>query len=61
MNALKNLSNSLQISIVLVATKEDLRATNKNEQIYNRLKLVFLPKWEYSNDYLSILRKKEVL
>ena len=59
MNALKNLSNSLQISIVLVGTKEALRATNTDEQINNRFKPVFLPKWHYNNEYLSLLASFE--
>jgi len=59
MNALKNLSNSLQISIILVGTKEALRATNTDEQINNRFKPVFLPKWHYNNEYLSLLASFE--
>jgi len=59
MNALKNLSNALQISIVLVGTKEALRATNTDEQINNRFKPVFLPKWQYNNEYLSLLASFE--
>lgn len=59
MNALKNLSNSLQISIVLVGVKEALRATNTDEQINNRFKPTFLPKWQYDNNYLSLLASLE--
>jgi len=59
MNALKNLSNSLQISIILVGVKEALRATNTDTQINNRFKPVFLPKWQYNNDYLSLLASLE--
>lgn len=59
MNALKNLSNSLQISIVLVGVKEALRATNTDDQINNRFKPIFLPKWQYDNDFLSLLASLE--
>jgi hypothetical protein len=55
MNALKNLSNDLQITIILVGIKEALRATNTDDQIANRFKPVFLPKWKLDRDYLSLL------
>lgn len=59
MNAIKNLSTSLQISIVLSGVKEALRATNTDSQINNRFKPVFLPKWQYDKDYLSMLASIE--
>lgn len=59
MNAIKNLSTSLQIPIVLSGVKEALRATNTDNQINNRFKPVFLPKWQYNKDYLSMLASLE--
>ena len=59
MNALKNLSTSLEISIIVVGIKEALRATNTDTQISNRFKPVFLPKWEISDEYLSLLASIE--
>jgi len=59
MNALKNLSNDLQITIILVGIKEALRATNTDNQIANRFKPVFLLKWQLDRDYLSLLASIE--
>lgn len=59
MNAIKNLSNDLQISIVLVGIKDALHATNTDTQISNRFKPEFLPKWKLNNDFLSLLASIE--
>ncbi len=59
MNAIKNLSTSLQICIILAGVKEALRATNTDHQINNRFKPIFLPKWQDDDDYLSILASLE--
>jgi len=59
MNAIKNLSNDLQISIVLVGIKDALHATNTDGQISNRFKPVFLQKWKIDRDYLSLLASIE--
>ncbi|KAB7890288.1 TniB family NTP-binding protein [Poseidonibacter ostreae] len=59
MNAIKNLSNDLQISIVLVGIKDALHATNTDTQISNRFKPEFLSKWKLDNDFLSLLASIE--
>lgn len=55
MNTLKNLSNELQMVIVLAGIKDALHATNTDTQINNRFKPIFLPKWQIDRDYLSLL------
>lgn len=61
MNALKNLSNELQIPIVLAGIQDALHATNTDAQISNRFKPVFLPKWQVGRDFLSLLASIEKL
>ena len=61
MNALKNLSNKLQIPIVLVGIKDALRATSTDSQINNRFAPVNLPKWEIDREYVSLLASLESL
>jgi len=60
MNTLKTLSNDLQISIILAGIKDALYATNTNTQISNRFKPVFLTKWQYDREYLSLLTSIEM-
>lgn len=55
MNTLKNLSNDLQIAIVLSGIKDALYATNTDPQINNRFKPIFLTKWKLNKDFLSLL------
>lgn len=55
MNAIKNLSNTLKIPIVLSGIKDALRAIQTDDQIHNRFRPVPLPKWKMSQDYVSLL------
>lgn len=49
LNALRNLSNDLQIPIVVSGTPETLNALSVDPSIANRFKPVFLPRWKESN------------
>lgn len=55
MNALKNLNNRLLMPIVLVGIKEALNATNTDFQISSRFKPMFLKRWDFGREYLSLL------
>lgn len=55
MNAIKNLSNTLKIPIVLSGIKDALRAIQTDDQIHNRFRPVPLPKWKMNQDYISLL------
>ena len=59
MNALKNLNNKLSIPIVLVGIKEALNATNTDFQISSRFKPLYLKRWNFNNEYLSLLKSIE--
>jgi len=59
MNALKNLNNKLSIPIVLVGIKEALNATNTDFQISSRFKPLYLKRWNFGNEYLSLLKSIE--
>lgn len=59
MNALKNLSNELQIPIVISGIADALHATNTDTQISNRFKPVFLSKWQMGREFLSLLASIE--
>lgn len=59
MNGLKNLSNDLDICIILAGIKDALYATNTDRQINNRFKPIFLTKWKFDRDYLSFLASLE--
>ena len=61
MNALKNLSNALQIPIVLVGIKDALRATSTDSQISNRFTPVYLPQWKVDEEYVNLLASLEIL
>lgn len=45
LNALRNLSNQLRISIVIAGTSETLNILSTDPSIANRFKPVFLPRW----------------
>lgn len=60
MNALKSLSNELQIPIVISGIVDALHATNTDAQINNRFKPIFLPKWQINRDFLSLLASIEM-
>jgi len=59
MNGLKNLSNDLNICIILSGIKDALHATNTDPQINNRFKPIFLSKWKLDRDFLSFLASLE--
>ncbi|MHB1646578.1 MAG: TniB family NTP-binding protein [bacterium] len=59
MNALKNLNNKLSLPIVLVGIKEALNATNTDFQISSRFKPLYLKRWNFGNEYLSLLKSIE--
>ena len=49
LNALRNLSNDLQLPIVVAGTPETLNVLSVDPSIANRFRPVFLPKWQDSN------------
>lgn len=49
LNALRNLSNDLEIPIVVSGTPEVLNALSVDPSIANRFKPMFLPRWKESN------------
>lgn len=55
MNAIKNLSNTLKIPIVLAGIKDALRAVSTDSQIMSRFRPVFLPKWVMDKEYVSLI------
>lgn len=55
MDAIKNLSNSLRIPIVLSGTKDSLRAISTNTQISSRFRPVYLTKWKKDKDFISLI------
>jgi type II secretory pathway predicted ATPase ExeA len=61
LNVIKYLANELQIVIVAVGIKEALNAMNTDPQISNRFIPEYLPKWNYSEEYLRLLMSFERL
>lgn len=59
MNAVKNLSNELPLSIVLIGTKDALNATNTDMQISSRFRPILLSRWKLDRDYVSLLASIE--
>ena len=59
LNGLKYLGNELRIPIVVAGTPNGLNALQTDEQIANRFEPVFLPKWNYDQDYLQLLASIE--
>lgn len=55
MNAIKNLSNTLKIPIVLSGIKDALRTISTDSQIMSRFRPVFLPKWKMDKEYVSLI------
>lgn len=55
MNAIKNLSNTLQIPIVLSGTKDALRTISTDSQISSRFRPEYLPKWQMGPEYVNLL------
>ncbi len=59
MNAIKNLNNDLQISILLVGIKDALNATSTDDQIKSRFRPILLPRWKLDRDFISLLASVE--
>lgn len=55
MNAIKNLSNTLKIPIVLSGIKDALRALSTDEQIISRFRPVFLPRWKENKELINLV------
>lgn len=55
MNAIKNLSNTVKIPVVLAGTKDALRAIETDDQIQNRFRPLLLKKWQMDQDYVNLL------
>lgn len=55
MNAIKNLSNALQIPIVLSGIKNALRTINTDTQLSSRFRPEYLPKWKMGPEYVNLL------
>jgi len=55
LNAIKNLSNALEIPIVLVGTKDALVAISTDPQIESRFTPMYLPKWQFDDEFGSLL------
>jgi hypothetical protein len=61
MNALKNLGNLLQISLVLVGTKDALIATGTDLQISSRFRPMGLPLWKLDTDFACLMASIETI
>ena len=55
MNGIKNLSNILKIPIVLVGTPKGVGLVSGDHQLKSRFVPTKIKKWEYDEDYLSLL------
>lgn len=55
MNAIKNLSNMLQIPIVLSGIKDALHTINTDTQLSSRFRPEYLPKWKMGPEFINIL------
>ncbi len=55
LNAIKNLTNALNIPIVLAGTKDALIATSTETQIESRFSPMYLPRWQFDDEYGSLL------
>ena len=59
MNAIKNLSNILQIPIVLAGIIEAVNAVSTDKQISSRFRPVHLEKWSFDKNYVGLLLSLE--
>lgn len=59
LNALKNLSNMMQIPLVLVGTKEALAAISIDAQFSSRFRPEKLHKWKTDQDFVNMLANLE--
>lgn len=55
LNLLRFLGNELQIPIVALGTKDAYLAIRSDDQLENRFEPFILPRWEYNEEYLSLL------
>ncbi len=55
MNGIKNLSNILKIPIVLVGTTKGVSLVSSDHQLKSRFVPTKIKKWEFDEDYLSLL------
>ena len=60
-NTIKYLSNTLQIPIVAVGTKEAKNVFSSDDQLSNRFKPVEIPKWKVDIEYRKLLASFEKL
>ena len=60
MNGIKNLSNILKIPIVLVGTPKGVSLVSSDHQLKSRFVPTRIKKWEYNEDYLSLLYSIEM-
>lgn len=61
MNAIKGLSNQLQISIVMAGVSTALMITSMDEQMQSRFRPVKLPKWNLDEEYAALLASLELM
>ena len=61
LNAIKYIGNELMIPIVGVGTKDAFMALQTDPQLSNRFEHAYLPKWDYNEDYLSLLASFEYI
>lgn len=55
MTAIKNLSNSLKIPIVLAGTKDALRAISVDKQTKDRFRPHYLNKWKLNKEFVNLI------
>ena len=58
-NVLKYMANDFGLSIVAAGTSEALNATTSDSQIANRLRPVYLPRWDQDTEFLRLLESFE--
>jgi Cdc6-like AAA superfamily ATPase len=59
LNLLKHLSNELKISIIALGTHDAHYVINSDPQLASRFEKITIPKWEYNDDYFSLLATLE--
>lgn len=55
MSAIRDLSSTLKMPVILAGVKEALRAVNTEDQISSRYRPEYLTKWKMDKDYISLL------
>lgn len=61
LNAIKYLTNKLQISIVGCGTGDLLRAVSIDPQVQNRFTPILLPKWKMGKEFQRLLKSFEMI